>query len=596
MNRKKGMNQSNNFSYSSPNPFSTLKSLVLFCLFSFCLFSCDQIAPSNSEKDTYLRGEMPVQHGMELFNQHCASCHNFSENGIGPNLAGVTSEVSKEWLVSFIANPPAAIEGGDERAVKLFEKYKQYMPPFPMIQGEDLEDMLAFIHKFSQGEKRNKKMRKGALINPILEKIDTSNLTLVLEEWLIAPRSSEIPPFTRINKLAPIPGGRLFFHDLRGKLYEISADKNLTEYIDLATIFSEFIDNPGKGSGLGSWVFHPEFEKNGLFYTTHTEPKGTAPADFPLPADSKLTLQSVLVEWKANTPEAPKFEGSHRELLRVDMVGAAHTFQELIFNPLAKPGTAEYGKLYLGIGDGSAALAGYPNLCDSREHIWGSVIRIDPKGQNSANGKYGIPPDNPFVNDPKAVQEIWAYGFRNPHRITWDETGSGKMLITNIGQHSVEEINLGIAGAHYGWPYREGTFVFDVDANPEVVYPLPQETDSFHYPVVQYDHDEGSAISGGFVYDGKKLPQLKGKYIFGDISRGMLFYADVAAMVDGQQSPAYRLQVAIDGELSDMESISQHKRVDLRLGIDQAGELYLMTKGNGGIYQVVGCLEDLEDS
>lgn len=567
--------------------------LILLYSFSACnnLPSAENSDSKPNEKNVYARGEMHIQHGMELFNQHCASCHNFLENGIGPNLIGITAEVDKSWLVAFIENPIAAIENGDERAVKLFEKYKTYMPPFPMLKGEDLEDILSFIHKFSEGEKRSKKSRPGGLINPIPEKMATSDLTLVLEEWFKVPPSAETPPFTRINKMSPIPGGRLFLHDLRGKLFEITNGKELSVYLDLASVLPNFKDNPGKGSGLGAWAFHPEFEKNGLFYTTHTEPKGTSPADFPIPDSIKITLQSVLLEWKAENPSAMVFKGTHRELLRADMVGAAHTFQELIFNPLATPNTPDYGMLYLGIGDGSAALAGYPFLCDSEENIWSSVIRIDPAGRNSANGKYGIPGDNPFVNTPNALGEVWATGFRNPHRITWDETGSGKMIITNIGQHSVEELNLGKAGADYGWPHREGTFLFDVEANPELVYPLPEDDQGYTYPVVQYDHDEGSAVSGGFVYTGKQIPVLEGKYIYGDISRGMLFYTEMNEMEQGQQAAAYRLQVAIDGELSDMETISGNKRVDLRIGIDAEGELYLMTKGNGGVYKVVDCVQ-----
>ncbi len=543
-------------------------------------------------KDVYARGEMAIQHGMQLFNQHCASCHNFSENGIGPNLTGVTSEVGKEWLVSFIHNPPGVIESGDPRAVALFEKYKQYMPPFPMLEGEDLEDLLGFIHKFSEGEKRNKNNRPGGLINPIPGTIPVSDLTLELEKWFTVPASSEAPPMTRINKMFPSPDGRLFIHDLRGKLYQVHENQELSAYIDLAAEIPDFIDNPGKGNGLGSWAFHPEFEQNGLFYTTHSEPAGTAPADFPVPDSIKVTMQGILLEWKVNNPDADSFAGTRRELLRVDMAGGAHTLQELTFNPLADPGTADYGMLYLGIGDASTALMGYPFLCDSYEDIWSSVIRIDPLGSSSANGNYGIPPDNPFVNTPGALGEIWAYGFRNPHRISWDETGSGKMFITNIGQHSVEEVNLGQAGANYGWPHREGTFLFDVDANPEVVYPLPEDDTSYTYPVAQYDHDEGSAVSGGFVYSGQAVPELKGKYIFGDISLGTLFYSEVDAMNQGQQAPVYRLQLSMNGKLSDMASITGSRRVDLRLGTDSQGELYLMAKANGGVYKVVGADQD----
>lgn len=574
-------------------PVKTGFIILLTIIFSGCTpnNSGETASASSEKKNEYQRGEMPIQHGMELFNQYCASCHNFSENGIGPNLSGVTSEVDKEWLVTFINNPPAVIESGDERAVQLFEKYKQYMPPFPMISGEDMEDILSFIHKFSEGEKRSTNNRPGGLINPIPEKIDTSDLTLILEEQFIVPASSDMSPITRINKMGPGPGGRVFLHDLRGKLYEVKGGKELSVYIDLAEVLPDFIDNPGKGSGLAYWAFHPEYEQNGLFYTTHTETAGTAKADFPLPDSIRVTLQSVLLEWKVSDPGAAVFEGSHREILRVDMFGGAHTFQEIIFNPLAKPGTPDYGMLYLGIGDATLALGGYPFLCNSPKNIWSSVIRINPLGNNSANGKYGIPKDNPFVNTPDALPEVWATGFRNPHRITWDETGSGKMLITNIGQHSVEEVNLGKAGADYGWPDREGTFLFDVDANPELVYPLPDDDAGYTYPVIQYDHDEGTAVSGGFVYNGKNIPLLKGKYVFGDISRGTLFYAHIDEIAEGQEAKVYRLKVAINGQLSDMETITNTKRVDLRIGTDQEGELYILTKGNGGVYKVMDCRE-----
>ena len=369
----------------------------------------------HSEKDSngknvYVRGEMPVEHGIELFNLHCASCHNFFENGIGPKLSGITSEVDKEWLITFVANPPSLIKSGDEHAVRLFKKYKQYMPPFPTIQGEDMEDILGFILNFSEGEKRNINNRVGGLIDPIANKIAFSNLTLLLDEAFRVPPCSETVPITRINKMGPITGNRLFLHDLRGKLYELNKDKTLPTYIDLAEKLPNFIDSPSKGSGFGSWAFHPKFDQNGLFYTTHNEPQGTAHADYTVPDSIDVPLQAVLLEWRAENPKAPTFSGSHRELLREDMVSGAHTFQELTFNPLARPNSADYGLLYLGIGDASMALKGFSFLCDNIEHIWGSVIRIDPEERHSSNGKYGIPEDNPFINTPNAVKAIWPMG------------------------------------------------------------------------------------------------------------------------------------------------------------------------------------------
>ncbi len=561
-------------------------------VFLFLLGYLSACSPSKgnekaNQPSEYVKDELATQHGLALFNQHCASCHSFSENGIGPNLAGVTAAVDKEWLIRFIHNPIAVIESGDERATQLFATYKQYMPPFPTIEGEDMEHLLGFIHKFSEAEKRNQTNRPGGILNPIPDKIPLSELSLVVEEWVRVPASAADAPKARINKLLAIEGGRLFIHDLRGKLYEIK--NNATEvYLDVASELPDFIDNPGYGTGLGSFAFHPEFSKNGLFYTTHTEPPRTRVADFAIDDSIRTALQSVLIEWKADQPSATQFSGTHREVLRADMATGAHGFQELTFNPLAKAGEADYGLLYLGIGDGGAALRGYLYLCDHPGKIWSNIIRIDPAGKNSANGQYGIPPDNPFVHDTTALGEVWAGGFRNPHRISWDETGSGSMFISNIGQHSLEEVNLGKAGANYGWPYREGTFLFDADANPEVVYPLPADDTGFTYPVVQYDHDEGNAISGGFVYAGTAIPELKGKYIFGDIPRGTLFYSEVATMQEGQQSPVYRLQLEMNGVVTDLETITQSKRVDLRLGMDGAGELYLFTKSNGVVYKIVG--------
>jgi glucose/arabinose dehydrogenase len=577
-----------------PNCISRLLLSLSACLIYFT--ACN---PSTSEEKeapeevSFVRDELSVQHGQELFNEHCAACHNFQETSIGPNLSGVTTEVDKEWLVSFISNAPEMIDGNDERARQLFEKYNLYMPAFTMLDDQQIEHILGFIHKFSQGQQRSQNNRPGGILNPVSEKIPMANLTLVLEEVLTVPPSAEAPPLARINKLLAIEGQqgeRLFLHDLRGKLYEIE-DNTPQVYLDITVERPDFIDNPGYGTGLGSFAFHPEFSSNGLFYTTHTEPAETAVADFALPDSIDARLQWVLMEWKADDPQAKEFTGSSREVMRVDMTGNAHGFQEVTFNPLVQPGDADYGLLYLCIGDGGSGLR-YPFLINSNELIWGSVVRIDPAGTNSANGQYGIPEDNPFVDDPDAVQEIWVRGFRNPHRISWDRTGSGKMFITNIGQHSVEEVNLGIAGADYGWPNREGMLLFDPMANPELVYPLPEDDSGYTYPVAQYDHDEGNAISGGFVYAGTEVPLLEGKYIFGDIPRGKIFYSDVDQMELGQQAPVYQLSIEFDGQATDLESLTQSKRVDLRFGTDTKGELYLFTKSNGTLYKVVDAKEN----
>lgn len=541
--------------------------------------------------DRYAGDELAIQHGLELFNRHCASCHNFTAAEIGPNLSGVTSEVEKEWLIAYIHNPRAKIDGGDARAAGLFGRYRLYMPSFPQIEGDDMEHLLGFIHKFSEAEKRNTSARAGGLVNPIPEPIPDSGLVLELAEWFTAPASAPAPPLARINKLAGFGSGnreRLFLADQRGALYEISGDSACV-YLDLKQEEPKFIDQPGFGTGLGNFAFHPDFPENGLLYTTHTEPAGSAPADFALPDSIPAALQWVLTEWRAENPEMESFAGQRRELLRADMVFQIHGFQEVAFNPLAGHGQPDYGMLYLGVGDGGAGLGGHPELCDNPGRLWGSVLRIDPRGKNSRNGQYGIPSDNPFTAVDGALGEVWCRGLRNPHRITWDTSGTGHMFITNIGQHSVEEVNLGQKGADYGWPNREGNFLFDVNANSELVYPLVGPDSLYTGPVWQYDHDEGNAVSGGYAYRGNRLSALKGYYIFGDIPRGTVFIAPVNGLGKGSPGPVFRAALAIGGPETTLAGRSLDARVDLRFAQDASGELYLFTKNDGKVYRVVGC-------
>jgi mono/diheme cytochrome c family protein len=545
-----------------------------------------QSAQGNNGEQAPRSSQPAMRRGEDLFTRYCAACHNFETAEIGPNLAGVTTARRRDWLVSFIRDAPQRIASGDKTAVQLHAQYKQYMPAFPMLTDRDIEDVLAYLETFAAAPRAARPLRSDPLIDPIPERVAASGLTLVLERVLTVPASSDQPPVTRINKLSAVRGSRgdrLFVHDLRGKLYEITG-RTTHVFLDVAAEFPRFTDVPGLGTGFGSFAFHPGFEHNGLFYTTHTEPAGSARADFPLPETVPVRLQWVLTEWKAERTPARAFAGVHRELLRADMHSHVHGFQELTFNPLAHRGDAEYGLLYLGVGDGGSGASQYSHVCCTTG-IWGTVLRIDPAGQNSKNGKYGIPGDNPFRNP----AEVWARGFRNPHRIAWDLTGSRKMFITDIGHHSIEEVNLGVAGTHYGWPAREGTFVFD-NANPKAVYPRPaNDAVPYAYPVVQFDHDDGNAVSGGFVSPGDAIPLLRGKYVFGDITRGKIFYAEVASMKQGRQAPIYEFGLEVDGERTSLETVTRNKRVDLRFGQDANGILYVFTKADGTLWRVADC-------
>ncbi|MCH6259455.1 PQQ-dependent sugar dehydrogenase, partial [Puniceicoccaceae bacterium K14] len=211
--------------------------------------------------------------------------------------------------------------------------------------------------------------------------------------------------------------------------------------------------------------------------------------------------------------------------------------QEISFNTAASFDSDDYGNLYICIGDAQTTIHGFPELTHRLDSVLGSILRIDPLGTDSANGQYGIPTDNPWADDgdDNTLGEIFAYGFRNPHRISWDSSDETFMLSGEIGERSIEEINLIEPGNDYGWNDREGTFVINSDwaNNPnsenDEVFELPANDADFGYtyPVVQLGRNEARAIIGGYIYRGAAIPALQGKYIFGDLQDGgKIFYVD----------------------------------------------------------------------
>jgi glucose/arabinose dehydrogenase len=374
--------------------------------------------------------------------------------------------------------------------------------------------------------------------------------------------------------------------DLRGKLYAVN-EGTPELYMDIKILRKDFINEPGLATGFGSFAFHPNFLKNGLLYTSHTEPPSAGKADFSYADSIPVTLQWVVTEWKLN-PTAKTFDGEGRELLRINMVTGIHGMQELTFNPLAKPGSSDYGLLYIGIGDGGSVGDNYPFLVHNPSLPWGTILRINPRGTNSTNGKYGIPPTNPFAHDSMKLREIYAYGFRNPHRITWSR--DGKMLATNIGQASIEALNIILPGHDYGWPIREGNFLINPEGNINKPHPLPPDDTSYKisYPVAEYDHDEGKAISGGFEYTGSNVIDLRGKYLFGDIFNGRLFYVEMKDLKTGGKAAIKEWKPSVNGKITSMTELCGSERVDLRFGRDSKGEIYVMTKPDGKIYKITG--------
>ncbi|ANS77890.1 hypothetical protein SGUI_0494 [Serinicoccus hydrothermalis] len=214
-------------------------------------------------------------------------------------------------------------------------------------------------------------------------------------------------------------------------------DKETGDYTPYLDVRERFVDNfhnhAGLGTGFGFVEHHPEYAENGIFYTVHTEAGSALTEDEPhFPAYGGVNYHSVVTEWTADDPAAEVFSGTSRELMRVPFAGRVHTLQQIAFNLTVSPGDPDYGMLYILSGDGGNGV-GNDNPQDlATPH--GKIFRIDPLGDDSDNGQYGIPADNPFVGTEGALGEIYAVGMRDPHRISWDPEGDHTMYLGHIGE------------------------------------------------------------------------------------------------------------------------------------------------------------------
>jgi len=252
--------------------------------------------------------------------------------------------------------------------------------------------------------------------------------------------------------------------------------------------------------GLLGLAFHPKFKENGKFYVTYSQqgPKRLRVSEFTA-SDAKTADLS-----------------SERILLEIQQPEWNHNSGNLLFNP-------KDGFLYICVGDG-----GFKNgifMLPQKLTRWnGKVLRIDVDGK-SPGRNYGIPKDNPFVDDPNACPEIYAFGFRNPWG-AWIDPETGLFWLADVGQDLWEEIDLVEKGGNYGWEFREGKH--EQTFRKSLMELLLSKSDpprgsEFLDPVHEYSHADGLSITGGFVYRGKKIPALQGYYIYGDWKVGTVW-------------------------------------------------------------------------
>ena len=416
------------------------------------------------------------------------------------------------------------------------------------------------------------------------------------------PATGDGAPRARLNYLdtPPDDSGRLFVADMAGIVYVIRDGRPATKpFLDLRASRHAFTAGQLFEEGLVSFAFHPDYDHRGQpgyrkFYTFSTERRGSGAPTFTAPVPTTPTAHDdVIVEWTADSRDEDAIDpASAREVLRIAHPRHDHVGGEIAFDRAAAPGDPEFGKLYVSVGDGGNTVArnGQVDEWRTAQNLMlplGKMLRIDPLAREGR--PYTVPADNPFARDAHALPEIWAYGLRNPERFSFDTGGTRKLLIADIGQDQAEEIDVGSPGANYGWSEREGNrMVSHGDETRRLGLPLGDFLAGYTYPALTYGHHLGRAITGGYVYRGNALPELRGMYVFGDIVSGRLFAADVVRLSSGAQAPFYELPLVHRGRPRTLLDIVGAGRADLRIGVDRRGELYLLTKQDGMIRRLTG--------
>jgi glucose/arabinose dehydrogenase/plastocyanin len=363
------------------------------------------------------------------------------------------------------------------------------------------------------------------LVDPIPEHIVKGDVAIELQtvvDGLSAPLSLAVPDDGT---------KRLFIYDQAGLAWVVTQDagKLATPLLDVRTRL--VTQGAYDERGLLGLATHPDFAHHPRIYTYTSEPiKGVADFVSVMPEGVSNNHQSVLAEWQMD-PNDPNIVDplSRREVLRIDEPESNHNGGTLRFGL--------DGFLYISLGDGGGAndvANGHVpgGNAQNLQRVYGKILRIDVDGNDAANGQYGIPADNPFL-DPNSIHEIYAYGLRNPFTYSFDRL-TGDLYVGDAGQNSIEEVDLIVKGGNYGWNVKEGTFWFDsVSANlgkvvTGPVRPVPADLID---PIAEYDHDEGSVVIGGYVYRGTQIPALAGHYVFGDwgsfaAPSARLFYLD----------------------------------------------------------------------
>lgn len=390
--------------------------------------------------------------------------------------------------------------------------------------------------------------------------------------------------------------GRNLVADQVGTVQILGKDGILTEtlFLDLRERMVK-LRNGFDERGLLGLALHPGFRQNGKLYVFYSAPRReSAPADW--------DCTSHLSEFKISEKNREQVDlKSERILLEIDKPDFNHNCGRIAFGP--------DGFLYIGVGDGgngNDSGKGHSPQGNGQDtmKLLGKFLRLDVDHQE--NGKpYGIPKDNPFADGKKGLPEIYAYGVRNSWGISFDRGGAHELFAADVGQSRFEEVNIIVRGGNYGWNIREGLECFNpkdplkplsdcpkVGANGEpLIDPIIAYKNATGFP--KDPEVKGISVTGGYVYRGKALPQLAGKYIFADWSRNFGIPSGTMMVATRPSSPSEK-QWSLD-----MLDMAKHPKGRLTafitaLGEDGEGELYFLTNGsnqlvgkNGKIFKLV---------
>lgn len=603
--------------------------------------------------------------GKRAYDTNCAACHGNLAQGAAR--AGIAISIIAEQGGK---QPPdltdAQWDNGSTDG-EIFTIIKRGVPPTMMAgwEGRLSDTEIWSVVNYLRAVAANTNVTVAPMAapdtkpRPMLELTDYVQMPITADNTDTSTRAE----LARVNFLRDEPGGRRFFvNDLNGPLYILDKQtRQFTKYLDFnglegrPGLFRRFTFQRNFATGLINVVFDPDYARNGIFYTIHMEdPTIEAPADpktgvvpgldlssyrttptnvTPTWPGAVINREAVMIEWTDRNIRNATFEGTARELLRMQHASPIHPLGDMTFNPIARRGEPDWRIMYVGVGDsGTGEQKDIRRMTPQRlDNLSGKILRIVPDLREhtaastvSANGRYRIPNDNPFASIEGARKEIWAVGLRNPHRLVWDvdpaDSRTPRLFAFNIGLTHWETVMIIRKGANYGYPLREGPQVMtlegmkDVPADDTIPW---QITDTIArgtvkpiYPVIAYPHTAigGDAIAGGVIYRGNKIPALKDKLLFGDITTGHVWYADIKDVLsadDGNPatlatmhevdaglrrlvSETFRARGGVGDAMPGAGAVSGRGRVDLRFAEDSNGELYILTKSDGMIRQVVG--------